>query len=90
MALNYEKCQGRALPFGSSVTGSSVNFSLFSRHGENVSLLVYESEDSEKPAHEYILDETYNRTGDIWHIELKGAGPGLLYHWKVCGPESRK
>ena len=88
MAISYEKCQGRALPFGSSITGGGVNFSLFSRHGEDVSLLVYESEDDETPSHEYILDETYNRTGDIWHIELKGAGPGLLYHWRVCGPES--
>jgi len=71
---------------GAVITAQGVNFSLYSRDASSVSLCLFDSDTAKKPYAVIPLDPKENRTGDIWHIELCGAGEGTLYLYKVDGP----
>jgi isoamylase len=77
---------GHPLPLGAWLTGRGVQFNLFSRNAEAVSLLLFENPGDEEPAEIYQLDPEQNRTGDIWHIHIHGVKTGQLYLYRVAGP----
>jgi isoamylase len=77
---------GKPLPFGANPSGSGTTFSAFSRHATAVSLLLFDSPQSERPVREIELDPRLNRTGDVWHVQVDGAGPGAYYLYRVDGP----
>ncbi len=85
-AKKIEISAGHPLPLGVHIIPGGVRLSLFSRHATAVSLLIYNSTGGDNPSREIVLDPVSNRTGDIWHVELTGAGDGLLYNWRVEGP----
>lgn len=84
--FRYHASAGSPLPQGVHLLKTGVNFSLFSRHAESVSLLVFEDASSSRPSQVFELDRQINKTGDIWHVCLEGAGPGLIYGYQVDGP----
>ena len=73
---------GAAEPLGATWDGRGINFALFSAHGEQVDLCLFE-EDGGREACRLPLP---GRTGDIWHGYLAGAGPGVIYGYRVHGP----
>ncbi|MFO7607143.1 MAG: glycogen debranching protein GlgX [Desulfurivibrionaceae bacterium] len=76
---------GVPLPLGNFRTPKGFNFSLFSRHGEEVTLLFFKSGRDE--IHAAIeLDPLVNRTGDIWHVLVHDLDPHLRYGYRVRGP----
>ena len=77
---------GMPLGLGAVITPSGVNFSIYSRDATKVSLVLFNSEYDEKPSSVIDFDPKLNRTGNIWHIFLEGAGEGTLYLYKVDGP----
>ncbi|MCX7032094.1 MAG: glycogen debranching protein GlgX [Spirochaetes bacterium] len=77
---------GRPLPFGATPTARGVRFSAFSRHATAVTLLLFDRAGDERPSVEIPLDPRLNRTGDAWHVEVDGIGPGALYLFRVDGP----
>ena len=77
---------GRPLPFGAEPTARGVRFSAFSRHATAVTLLLFDRAGDERPSVEIPLDPGLNRTGDAWHVEVEGIGPGALYLYRVDGP----
>ena len=77
---------GSPWPQGAQLVADGVNFALFSRHATQVSLLVFDAMDADQPFQVVVLDRTMNKTGDIWHVRLLGAGHGLLYGYRVEGP----
>src|SRR5271157_3420176 len=77
---------GRPLPFGATPNGHGTQFSVFSRHATAVSLLLFDSAQDARPAREIELDPRLNRTGDVWHVHVDGAGPGTRYLNRVDGP----
>ncbi len=77
---------GQPLPLGARVTESGVAFSLFSRHATSVTLCLFDRPRDPYPAQEIVLDPDQNRTGDVWHLEVSGAGAGQLYLYRVDGP----
>ena len=86
--FDFKPGPGRPLPCGVTLVPGGCRFSLFSRHATSVWLQIYGSAQDSSPAAEFELDPQINRTGDIWHIELEGAAEGLLYLWRVDGPNS--
>ena len=62
------------------------NFALFSRNATQVCLWLFEHPDDSKPSQIIELDPEHHRTGDIWHVFVKGAGRGLTYAFTVDGP----
>jgi len=59
---------------------------LFSRHATRVRLELYQHPDDSSPVRFIDLDSTRNRTGDIWHVWVRGITVGQLYGYRVEGP----
>lgn len=76
---------GHPLPLGSTRRPEGINFSLFSRNAQGVSLVLFES-GKEAPCAEIAFDPAVNRTGDVWHIMIHDLDPDLRYGYRLQGP----
>ncbi len=76
---------GSPLPFGASCVPDGINFAVFSRHAENVSLVFFET-GQEEPVAEIALNPLTNKTGDVWHILVHNLDPNLRYGYRMAGP----
>lgn len=76
---------GVPLPLGTHERGGGVNFALFSRHASRVRLELFDHPEDTVPARIIDLDQVCNRTGDVWHVWVKGIRPGQLYAYRVDG-----
>jgi glycogen operon protein len=77
--------RGRSLPLGATYLSDRVNFVLLCRHGTSVHLVLYPLDGAELLA-EFPLDPRTHRTGDHWHIAVKGLPAAFRYGWRVDGP----
>ncbi len=78
---------GNPLPIGGThQQGDGVNFVLFSRHATLVRLELYQHPDDSSPTRIIDLDPTSHRTGDIWHVWVRGIAEGQLYGYRIEGP----
>ena len=78
---------GNPLPIGGAhQQGEGVNFVLFSRHATRVRLELYRNADDSSPAKIIDLDPMSHRTGDIWHVWVRGIAVGQLYGYRIEGP----
>ena len=78
---------GNPLPIGGThQQGDGVNFVLFSRHATRVRLELYQHPDDSSPTRIIDLDPTSHRTGDIWHVWVRGIAEGQLYGYRIEGP----
>ena len=74
---------GRSYPLGATMLPGGVNFSVFSRDASAVELLLFDSEESSKPAQVVpVADRTYH----YWHVFVPGLRPGQLYAYRAHGP----
>ena len=73
-------------PMGTHEYGGGVNFAIFSRHATRVRLELFDHPMDAKCVRAIDLDPSRNRTGDVWHVWLKGIPPGQLYAYRVDGP----
>ncbi len=74
---------GEPFPRGVTWDGEGVNFSLFSENAERVELCLFDPS-GEREVQRIELSE---QTELIWHCYLPEARPGLLYGYRVYGPE---
>ncbi|MGO9708212.1 MAG: glycogen debranching protein GlgX [Polyangiaceae bacterium] len=81
---------GVPLPLGPQVRGDGVNFAFFSRRATRVRLELFDHPEDRRPAREVDLEPARNRTGDVWHVWIKGVQPGQLYAYRVDGPYEPK
>ncbi len=81
---------GSPYPLGATATPDGVGFAVFSRHATEVTLLLYDRSDAKQPVQQIRLDRDGNRTGDYWHVRLRGIGPGQVYAYRVVGPRDSK
>jgi glycogen operon protein len=78
---------GYPLPIGGThQQGDGVNFVLFSRHATGVRLEFYQGPDDSSPTRIIDLDPICHRTGDVWHIWVRGIQGGQLYGYRIEGP----
>ncbi|MEO8338636.1 MAG: glycogen debranching protein GlgX, partial [Nitrospirota bacterium] len=63
-----------------------VNFAVFSRHASRVRLELFDHPEDATAARVMELDPARHRTGDVWHVWVKGIRPGQLYAYRVDGP----
>ncbi|QDU62433.1 Glycogen debranching enzyme [Planctomycetes bacterium Pan216] len=71
---------GGAIPHG-----GGTQFTLFSRHADAVTLLLFDKPDA-GPTRELRLNTQRNKRGDLWSIFVPGVGVGQLYAYRVAGP----
>jgi isoamylase len=77
--------RGYCRPFGATTRDGGVNFAVFSRHAHTVHLVLFR-EGQDEPLAEVPLDSTANKTGDIWHVLVKGLPADILYGYRLTGP----
>jgi isoamylase len=78
---------GYPLPIGGThQQGDGVNFVLFSRNATRVRLEFYKDPDDSCPTRIIDLDPICHRTGDVWHIWVRGINVGQLYGYRLEGP----
>ena len=86
---SYQTSHGAPLPLGATIIAGGVNFAVFSRHAEQISLLLFKPGEAGKEA-EIPLDPKLNRTGDIWHIKVHGLPHDRRYGYRAMGPHDPK
>jgi isoamylase len=74
---------GRPYPLGATYDGSGVNFALFSEHGTEIELCLFDHAASPAESERIRLRES---TGFVHHAYLPGVGPGQVYGYRVSGP----
>ncbi len=84
--MQFEASIGQPMPLGATVMADGINFAVFSRHAETVWLDLFDSPEATTPSARLCLDARRHRTGDIWHIFVRGLKHGQLYGWRVDGP----
>ncbi|HWY86266.1 MAG TPA: alpha-amylase family glycosyl hydrolase, partial [Gemmataceae bacterium] len=85
----FATARGHCRPFGATPRPDGVNFAVFSRHAQRVDLILFK-EGQEKPIAAIPLDPAHHRTGDVWHILVRGLPPDILYGYRVHGPWAPK
>ncbi len=73
---------GLAAPLGASVEPGGVNFALVAPEATAVTLCLF-GDDGLQETQRLALSA---RSGGVWHGWLPGAGPGLVYGYRVHGP----
>ncbi|CAN4084915.1 unnamed protein product [Withania somnifera] len=83
----FEVLPGKPLPFGATARDGGVNFAVFSSNATSATLcLITLSDLPEKRVTEQIfLDPLANKTGDVWHVFIKGDFENMLYGYKFDG-----
>lgn len=77
---------GNPLPIGGAhQQGNGVNFVLFSRHATGVRLELYQKANDSSPSRVIEFDPVRHRTGDVWHVWVRGIPAGQLYGYRVEG-----
>lgn len=88
----WSSTEGTVLPLGVSWMDDerAYNFSLYSRHAERVTLLLFGEGDLARPLVEYRLDPSRNKTWDLWHCRLREEeiGASRYYGYSIDGPEA--
>ncbi len=74
---------GRPFPLGATWDGHGTNFALFSEHGTQVELCLFDPDSPSNETSRYTLPA---RTQFVWHGYLPGIEPGQLYGYRVHGP----
>jgi glycogen operon protein len=87
VTADFEVLRGKPQPFGASRRADCVNFAVFSRHATALSLVLFRPGEP-APLVEFPLDPKINRTGDVWHIALRGLVPGFEYGYRAARSES--
>jgi glycogen operon protein len=72
-------------PLGVEVREDGVHFALFSRHASRVWLCLYDGVDAD-PLVEKALEPRKFRFGDVWSVFVEGAREGMLYTYRLDGP----
>jgi glycogen operon protein len=81
--------RGVCRPFGATPMTGGVNFAVFSRHAQAVTLLLFR-EGKDEPFAEIPLDPELHRTGDVWHIFIARLATDILYAYRADGPFAPK
>jgi Carbohydrate-binding module 48 (Isoamylase N-terminal domain) len=77
---------GVPLPLGTYAHGEGVNFAFFSRNASCVQLELFDNPRDATAVKVIDLDPARNRTGDVWHVWIKGIKAGQLYAYRLDGP----
>ncbi len=85
----YSTNHGKPLPFGATPTAHGYNFSIYSKNATGCTLVLFEPSVTDA-VQEIELTESWNKTGNVWHVEVLGAGDDIRYGWRMDGDNSAR
>jgi glycogen operon protein len=68
--------EGEPFPLGAACTADGVNFSVYSKNGIAVELLLFDHVDDAHPSYLIPLDRSTHQTYYYWHVFVPGLKPG--------------
>lgn len=74
--------RGDPQPFGATLKPNGINFSIFSKHATSVTLVLFVTGEND-PIAEISLDPNLNKTGDVWHIFIRGMDSKIRYGYRI-------
>ena len=90
--MSWTEAEGAAQPLGASwcEQAQAWNFALYSKHAEQVTLLLYTADDVREPLLRHTMDYLRNKSGRIWHCRIPhSAAPQARYYaYMVSGPQA--
>ncbi|KAK9268765.1 hypothetical protein L1049_000527 [Liquidambar formosana] len=83
----FEVFQGFPMPFGATARDGGVNFAVHSRNAVSVTLCLFSLSDLQenRVTQQISLDPLTNKTGDVWHVFMKGEFKDMLYGYTFDG-----
>ncbi|KAF3437290.1 hypothetical protein FNV43_RR20043 [Rhamnella rubrinervis] len=83
----FQVLLGHPTPFGATARDGGVNFAVYSANAASATLCLFTPSDLEenRVTEEIHLDPTTNKSGNVWHVFLKGDLSGMLYGYKFDG-----
>lgn len=75
--------KGMPYPFGTTALQEGINFAIYVKDAQKVSLCLFDENNPTTPVKEIELDPREHKTGDVWHIHLKGLAPFMVYNYRV-------
>ncbi len=88
----WERSEGTPYPLGANLVenGQAINFALYGKHAERVTLLLFGEDSLTEPLLRYTFDCLRNKSGPIWHcrLRMKDIGPATFYAYQVDGPSA--
>ncbi|KAG6627799.1 hypothetical protein I3843_15G132000 [Carya illinoinensis] len=92
MLGRFRVSQGYPAPFGATARDGGVNFAIYSANAVCATLCLISLSDLQdsKLTEQIPLDPQTNKTGDVWHVFLKGDFIDMLYGYKFDGEFSPK
>ena len=84
-SMNFITNNGKPI-LGATIDGDGTNFGIFSKNAKEVTIEIYKGSKDIEPYFKYKLDETHNKTGNVWHVQIQGVGHGAYYGWRIDGP----
>ncbi|XP_042497660.1 isoamylase 1, chloroplastic-like [Macadamia integrifolia] len=83
----FEVDRGSPIPFGAIEQDGGVNFAIYSSGAKSVTLCLISLSDLQenRVTQQISLDPLSNKTGDVWHVFLKGDFEDMLYGYKFEG-----
>lgn len=74
---------GNAKTLGTQIQEDGTNFCVYSPTIDHLELHIFQKEEDTTPYVSYILDPSCNKTGNFWHVFVKGLKVGGLYLFSV-------
>lgn len=85
--MKENRTPGSSAPLGATPLHGGVNFSLYSRTAQEVSLLLFDDENRDAPTRIIHLDPAEHKTYHYWHVFVPGLMPGQIYGYRVNGTQ---
>lgn len=82
-ANTLETSPGTPFPFGATPHGEEINFAISAKNVQKLSLCLFDLFHLDTPSKEIELDPAVNKSGDVWHIRVKGLTPSAAYGFRL-------
>ncbi|KAH1037993.1 hypothetical protein J1N35_039736 [Gossypium stocksii] len=83
----FQVSEGHPAPFGATIQDGGVNFAIYSANATSATLCLIALSDLQqnRVTEQIPLDPLANKTGDVWHVFLKGNFKDMLYGYIFDG-----
>lgn len=80
---SLQASSGLPYPFGATEKKKGVNFALYVKEAEKVSICFFQEDQGETPFHEIELDPAHHKTGEVWHALIEGLSLPIVYGYRI-------
>lgn len=80
---------GIPYPFGATALEDGVNFAVYSKEAQKMTLCLFDENNQAQPFKEIEFDPILNKTGEVWHMQVRGLPSFAVYGYRVFPHESQ-